>query len=144
MATADSILDRVAGKTIEEVAKQGFSGVIMAIGVSVISGVLSIGELLTSPIDALTRVFGQVIQSFFVTPLSIIAEAALASAQSVGPGGEWTIGPFTLLLGLVTVLAFFWILARYLSEDETSNVAPGLPFDLGFWPFRDEEASGDD
>lgn len=139
MPTASSILDRVTGRSLEQVLQEGVAGTLLAISASLISGILTVADLFTRPLESLGTVLVTVIQTFFITPLDIISQGAITSATSLEPGATFDLGPLTLLLGLVTVLAFFWILAQYLQEDETSNVAPGLPFDVSLPFFREEE-----
>lgn len=140
---ARNTLQRPNG-SLGDIAATGIGGFLLAIATVIISGITTVGDLIIQPIRALAAGLVTAVQAFFVAPLGVVLQGALTARVSIAPGQTFAIGPFTLIVGLVTVLAFFYILAVFLTERETSNVIPGAPFDLDIWPFREEEASEED
>lgn len=136
--STEGLLDRARSSgSLESVLFQGIGGTLFAIGASLISGILTIADLVIKPLRALGSALGGLVGAIFGGPIKILDAGAFASAQSLL--GRFNIGPFTWLLAIAVVLGGFWIIARFLQERETSNVIPGAPFDISIPGFRDEE-----
>lgn len=140
---ARNTLQRPDG-TLGDIAATGIGGFLLAIATVFISGVTTVGDLIIQPLSALADAGVRLVEAFIIAPLGVVLQGALTARVSIAPGQTFDVGPFTIFVGLLAVLGFFYILAVYLTERETSNVLPGLPFDLDFWPFREEEASEED
>jgi hypothetical protein len=141
---ADSILRYTTDKSLSETIQNGIAGILMGIAASLISGILSVADLLIKPIDALALALQDVVRAFIVEPLMIIVQGARTSAFSLAPGGGFDLGPFTLALGIGSVLLGYWVLSKYLRRGSTSNVIPGAPFDISLPWFREEEGDPED
>ena len=138
-SSADELLDRATGSSLRDVIKNGIGGVLLAISASIISGILSVADVFIKPTQALASALGEVVRAFLIEPLQIIIQGAQTSAESISPGAAFDMGPLTLLVGVLSVLAAYYVLSAYLQEDETSNVIPAAPFDISLPFFREEE-----
>lgn len=138
---ADHILREAEGKTLGETLQNGIAGILLGIAASIISGILTVADLVIIPANALANALPNVVDAFIVEPLRIIEQGAQTSAISLMPGSTFAVGPFTLAFGIIAVLAAYWILSKYLQEDETSNVIPAAPFDISLPWFSEEEGN---
>ena len=121
---------------------QGFGAVFLAVGTAIASGILSIADVLIIPLGALTNGAANLVGSIFGGSALIIDFGALATAASIGPGGTFNLGPFSLALGVGSVLLALYVVQAYRSEDSTGNFVPGIPFDIptpGFIGPEEEE-----
>lgn len=132
------------GKSIGRIIELSAGGVVASIGSGIIRGIITVSDLVTNPIEALGDALAQIVEVYFIVTLDIPRQAVQTSVLALAPGATWAIGPFTVFLGVLINLGVLYIIARYLTEFETSNVIPGAPFDLGFWPFREEEDTVED
>ena len=128
---ADSLLDRASGRGLGSLARQGVGGWFLALSASFITGTQAVFDVLIIPIQAFTDAIGRLIEAIFGSPADIVIAGADASADSIGPGGEWAIGPFSFAIGVGSVLLAGLLIARYLQEDETSDL---LPFTFSDFP----------
>lgn len=126
--------------SLKDIVSNGFGGILFSVGASIIAGVIEISELVTRPLDAFGTVLLTAVESFFLIPLTILETAGVTSRESLTVGGSFDVGPFTLFLGLLIVIGAYLLISTYLSEDETSNVIPGAPFDIDVPGFRNEES----
>lgn len=145
--TAESLLDRASntlkgGGTLGDVAAEGIGGFVLAVATGFISGFLTLADLFIKPMNALIGGIQGGIEAIFSWTM-IVLSGAEASAASVAPGATFDIGPFTFALALVAVLLGGWVIARYLIEEETSDL---IPFSFIDFPFvgQEEEADADD
>lgn len=140
MATALDYIDRAKGDNLTDIAKRGFGGWLLSIAAAAIAGVQSLLQLLLTPVDLLVKLMQRSVGAFFLEPLGIIESGAQASAT-----GASEFGLFGLLVAVAIVLASFWMVIRYLQEDETTDVPmPGVAVDLIPFVGVDEEDDADD
>lgn len=123
---------------------QGMGAVLLAIGGALASGVLTIADVFIVPLQALIGGVSDVIGSFFGGAATIIDFGAIGTAISIGPGGMFNVGPLTFALAVGAILLAFWLMRAYVSEEPTSNVFPGLPFDVPTPGFLDAEEDDKD
>ena len=140
MATTPSdLLDRAKGADdLGGLVKQGVGGTLLAMSTAIISGILSLNDVVTEPLDALAGALAELTVALFGSPAEIVFAGAQATAESLL--GPFNVGPLTWALGIGSVLAGLWIIGRFRDEEETGNLIPGLPFDI---PFIGEEEEAD-
>lgn len=124
MATATDFLDRAYGSDLGSIAKRGVGGWFLALAASFITGTQAVFDVLIVPINAFTDAIGDIIEAIFGSPAQIVLAGADSAAQSVGPGGEWAIGPFSFAIGVGSVLLAGVLISRYLEDTETSDLLP--------------------
>lgn len=138
MPTASSLLDRASNaKNLQNVLKSGFGGILFALAGGIISGILSVTDVVVKPTEALADALGDLVTAMFGGPAEIILAGVQATAQSLL--GPFNVGPFTFALSIGSVLLGLWVLGRYRQETETGNLIPGLPIDIP-WAGQNEEA----
>lgn len=125
--------------SLGESIRIGIGATITAIGMSLVSGIFTIADVVLKPLTSLGDVAAFGVEVIFGAPLDVILAGAEESMRSLT--GGWSLGPFTLPFAVAIVLLTFWIVLQYLEEPETGNVIPSLPFDL---PFIGAEEEGED
>jgi len=129
--------------SLAEVIFRGLGAVILSVGTAVASGILTIADVIIVPVQTLTGAVGQLIDAIFGGAAQIIDFGAIATAISIGPGGRFNLGPLSFALGVGAVLLALYAVTAYVSEEDTGNFVPGIPFDIptpGFGgPEEDEE-----
>lgn len=140
MVSPNELLSKARGRSLESLIRQGLGGALLGVATMVISGVISAGEVVTKPLDALGVALSDLTMAIFGAPADILIAGADESARSLGAG--WSLGPFTFAFAVVAVLAALWIVGRYRDEEETGNIVPGLPFDVPF--IGESEEAGDE
>lgn len=130
MGTSPSdLLERAKNaESLEGLIRQGIGGALLAIATAFISGVLSFADLFIKPINAFGAALGDLVTALFGSPAKIIIAGAQASINSLLFG--WNLGPFTFVLAIAVVLLGLWLVQAYRSEEPTSNIIPGLGFDV--------------
>lgn len=145
MATAggervSALFDRASSAdSLAEVIFTGLGAILLSVGGAISSGVLTVADVVTIPISAVTEGAGGLIGSLFGAAENIIDLGGLATALSLGPNGMFNVGPFTFGLAVGSLLLGFWVLRAYIALETTSNVFPGLPFDIPTPGFTDAE-----
>ena len=123
---------------------QGLSAILLAIGGALASGVLTLADVFILPLAALASEAAGLVESFFGAFGIVIDFGALASAQSIGPGGLFA-SPLSLPIAFGIIGLSAYVIAAIASEEETTNFFPlvGSGFDVptpGFaGPEEDEE-----
>jgi len=142
MSTSPSeLMDRAASASgLRGLFKQGLGGILLAISTGIISGVLSVTQVVVRPIDALAGALAELAIAIFGSPARIVIAGATQTAESLS--GAFNLGPLTFALGIGSVLAGLWVVGRYRDEEETGNLVPGLPFDVPF--VGESEEAGDE
>lgn len=118
----------------------GTGAVLFAFAQALVRGVLTFGDLITRPIQALLTVAIDLVDAIFGGAASIINLGAIASALSIGPGGLFA-NPLSFVFGIGIVLGGLYLFGQFLQEPETGNALPGLP-DIPVLG-RDEEGEDD-
>lgn len=116
-------LDR--GGNLGTLLQGALFGTLVSVFTGGINLIQSIVGLVTAPIDSLGVATTATIEAIIVAPLSIVSESAAASAAGISD----QFGPFAFLVGIGVLLGGFFLVTRYLEEEETSDtfVVPGLP-----------------
>jgi len=123
------LLDRAASAdSLGGVIFQAIGAVIFAVGGAVASGVFALADVVIVPLNALTGGVGTLIDSVFGGSALVIDFGALASAVSLGPEGLFA-SPLSLPIAVGVILLSLWLVRAYVSDEPTSNIFPGLPFD---------------
>lgn len=131
--------------SLSAVIFRGIGAILFAVGTAVASGVLTIADVLIVPIQALTTAASDLITAIFGGAASIINIGAISTALSIGPDGRFNLGPLTFALAVGAILLALYLVNRYVSNDFTGNVIPGVPFDAPTPGFEGpEEEEGDD
>jgi hypothetical protein len=128
-ASADSLLDRAAGKPLTTILSTGIGGTFFAVFFGVID---SIGALFSVPIKALSafgRAMEQIVIATFGAPGEFLVAGWRGAIASFQPGGSFYIGPFTPILAMAVFLAVAWMVSQYLELEATSDLIP--------WSFTD-------
>lgn len=128
------LLDRAKGRDLESLMRQGVGGILLAFATGIISGVLSVADVVIKPVDALATALADLTIAIFGSPAQIVIAGAEETARSLT--GAWSLGPLTFAMGIAAVLAGLWVISVYRDEEDTGNLIPGLPFDV---PFVGEE-----
>lgn len=141
MATSPTaLLDRAKGSSLTDIAKRGFGAWLLALATSAITGLQTFVELLLTPFRLLIDLAQASVGAFFLEPLGIVTAGAEASQQGVRE-----FGIFGLLVAIAIVLAAFYMVLRYLQEEETSDLIPGFVSDaLSGYVGVQEEADAED
>ncbi|MBO4248378.1 hypothetical protein IL252_11190 [Halomicrobium sp. IBSBa] len=125
------LFDRAArADSLAGVVFQGIGAVLLAGGTALSSGVLTIADVIIVPVGSLTSEVGDLIGATFGGAATIINAGALGTAVSIGPDGMFNLGPLSFALGVGSVLLAVYAISAYLSEEDTGNFFPGLPFDI--------------
>lgn len=131
MATASELLDRAKNADdLGSLAQQGIGGILLALATGVITGFLSLADIVIKPANAFAESLARLTVAIFGSPARIIIAGAQESARSLSAG--FAVGPFTFALGVGSVLLAIYVVGRFRGEDETGNLIPGLPFDIPF------------
>ena len=125
-------------KDLATILKKGFGGIMLAVSSSIVGIILSGAEVAIQPMYAMAGALADLAVAIFGSPAEIVIASATATAASLT--GQFNVGPFTLMLGVGSVLGALWLIGRYRDEEETGNLVPGLPFDL---PFIGESEEGE-
>lgn len=122
--------------SLAESIRLWMAAIIGAIGTVMASGVLTIADIVIKPAQAVADIGALGVQVIFGSPLRVVLAGTNETINALlGPFG---LGPFALPFSVVIVLLTFWIVARYLREDETGNIFPTVPVDIA-WFGADEE-----
>ena len=133
------LLNRAAeADDLASLLKQGIGGAMLAVATGLITGILTLADLVILPVQALGEGIAGTVDGFIGGIGLILGAGAEATARSLL--GAFNVGPFTFALGLASVLLALWLLRQYLQEPETGNLIPGLP-DI---PFFGTEEEGED
>lgn len=94
-------------------------------GINIIQSIIG---FITNPIDEAGDATATTIEATITAPLSIVRSGADVSASSLGQ-----FGVLGFVVGVVVLLAGFYVIIQFLEEPETSNtfIVPGFP-DLPF------------
>ncbi|EMA68898.1 hypothetical protein C461_04687 [Halorubrum aidingense JCM 13560] len=128
-----------AGGTLGTLLQGAIFGTLVSVFTEGVNVIQSFGNLVVSPIDATAEATIATISATIIEPLGIVETSAAASATSIGD----QFGPFAFIVGIVVLLAGFWIIIQFLEEDETSDtfIVPGFP-DLPFVGVDEENDEG--
>ena len=138
------LLDRASeADSLGGIIFNGLGLVLLSVGTAVASGILSIADVLIVPLDALTSAAGQLIDAIFGGSAFIIDLGAIASGQSIGPGGLFA-SPLSFPIAIGIVLLTLYLVTAYVSEEPTGNFVPGVPFDIPTPGFEGPEEDDED
>ncbi|MBB6645077.1 hypothetical protein [Halobellus ruber] len=139
--SATELLNRAKGSSLTNIAKRGFGAWLLSISAGFITGTQAIIDLaLITPANLLTDFMGATLGAFLIEPLGVIIAGSEASQQGVR-----AFGLFGLIVGIVIVLAAFWIIIQYINRQDTTDLPfPGLTTDTVPFVGADEEADVDD
>jgi len=114
---------------LEGILVQGIGGLFFAVFTAISTGILTVGDVIVQPLSAFADVGAKIVETLFgETILGIISSGAQETQRALE--GAFSLGPFTIVLA-VGVLLVTWLLIRwYLNEDETSNIIPGVGYDI--------------
>lgn len=123
--SASGLLSRARGRSLTQIAKQGFGGWLLAVSTAAITGLQTFLDLLLTPIDLMLQLANASVNAFFLEPFGIITEGSEASAQGVAE-----FGVFGLIIAVLVVLGSIFIIAQFLERQDTTDVPiPGLLID---------------
>lgn len=132
--------------SLAAIVMQGVGGTMLAIFYMIQDGIISVGQLVTRPLDALSSGAAELLSQIVTSPVPILDASVYATAQSLLPGSMFYLGPATFALGVAAVLGGVAVLAYYISLDETSNfgIGVGVDIDYGAIPFLEDPEEEDD
>lgn len=125
---------------LEGILMQGIGGAFLAFFTALATGILTVGDFVIEPLAAFADAGVQIVETLFGDVLTgIVGAGARESAESLT--GDFSLGPFTIVLAVGVLLLTWWLISQYLQEDETSNIIPGVGYDI---PFVGTEEEGDE
>jgi hypothetical protein len=122
----------------------GLGAILLAIGTGIASGILTIADVVIIPLSALANAAGQLVAAIFGGAAGIIQIGAQTTGVSISPEGMFNVGPFTFALGVGAVLLALYVVVAFLSEEDTGNFVPGIPFDIPTPGFTGPEEESED
>jgi hypothetical protein len=138
-SSAMSYLNFAEGKSITQLAKQSVGAYIATVGAAVGTSTQWLFNLLVIvPAEVMTDIVDAAGEAFFEDPLTVISSGATDTGDAVGE-----FGILALPVAAAVVLGTYYMYIRYLREEETSNLIPGMVSDIPLVG-TDEEAEADD
>lgn len=126
------LFDRAANaESLGGLLKMGFGGFVLSIFAGLVSGVLSLTDLVVRPINAFGLAIVDLIDATFGGGASILLAGVESSVVALL--GPWAIGPFTFPFALGIVLLSLAMIAIYREQEFTGNIIAGLPIDIPFF-----------
>ena len=123
-------------------AFQGIGGVLLAIATGLITGILTVFDVIVLPLRALAGALGDLTTAIFGAPANIILAGAQETINSLL--GRWGGTPLAFATGIAAVLLGLYLVNRYVALESTGNLLPGLPWDVPTPGVEDPEESEED
>lgn len=115
------LLSEAEGKSINDIAKQGFGAWLLAVAASAITGVQTVfNVLVVVPLEVMATVMRESAAAFLIEPFGVIESGAQTTSGSLD-----FFGIFALPASVVIVLLTLAAVGLYLSQRSTSDVLPG-------------------
>jgi len=121
----------------------GIMGLFTGLFAGLIDVVTSIFGLLVQPIDVLGGEVANFLGALVGGAADIVTQGAVTTQQAIAPGQPWAIGPLTFAFGVVSVAAGWYVFARVLAADATSDLLPFTGTDVP-GVGANEESEGND
>lgn len=121
----------------------GIMGLFTGFFAGLIDVVTSIFGLLVQPIDVLGLEVGNFLGALVGGAADIVTQGAVTTQQAIAPGQPWAVGPLTFAFGIVSAAAGWYVFARVLAADATSDLLPFTGTDVP-GVGANEESEGND
>ena len=121
----------------------GIMGVFTGFFSGLIDVITSIFGLLVQPIDVLGVEVGNFLGALVGGAADIVTQGAVTTQQAIAPGQSWAVGPLTFAFGIVSAAAGWYVFARVLAADATSDLLPFTGTDVP-GVGANEESEGND
>ena len=121
----------------------GIIGLFTSVFAGLVDFVTSISGLITQPIDALADGVANFLGALVGGAGDIVTQGAVTAQQTIAPGQSWAVGPLTFALGIVGAGAGWYVFARILAADQTSDLLPFTGTDIP-GAGANEESEGND
>ncbi|EMA71739.1 hypothetical protein [Halorubrum distributum] len=131
------------GGTAARVLTASILGLISSPFIAIIDIINAITTFATAPFEGAGQSIAALFDGLLTAPASLIRAGAVISETAIrSVFGETLAGILALPLTVALALGSLLLLARFLDEEETGNLFPGLPFDVPVIG-TDEEATDD-
>lgn len=121
----------------------GIMGLFTGFFAGLIDVVTSIFGLITQPLDVLGIEVGNFLGALVGGAADIVTQGAVTTQQAIAPGQTWAVGPLTFAFGVVAAAAGWYVFARVLAADATSDLLPFTGTDVP-GVGANEESEGND
>ena len=121
----------------------GIMGLFTGFFAGLIDVVTSIFGLLVQPIDVLGLEVGNFLGALVGGAADIVTQGAVTTQQAIAPGQPWAVGPLTFGFGIASAAAGWYVFARVLAADATSDLLPFTGTDVP-GVGANEESEGND
>ena len=121
----------------------GIMGVFTGFFSGLIDVITSIFGLLVQPLDVLGFEVGNFLGALVGGAADIVTQGAVTTQQAIAPGQSWAVGPLTFAFGIVSAAAGWYVFARVLAADATSDLLPFTGTDVP-GVGANEESEGND
>ena len=105
--------------------------------------ITSLFGLITQPLDVLGIEVGNFLGALVGGAADIVTQGAVTTQQTIAPGQPWAVGPLTFALSVVGTGAGWYVFARILAADITSDLLPFTGTDIP-GVGANEESEGND
>lgn len=114
-----------AGGDLGTLLQGAIFGTIVSVSQGGINLIQSAFNLVVTPIDLLVDAAGSFVQAVLIEPLGIVETGAATSSSALAD----QFGIFGFVVGIVILLAGFYVIQQYLEDRETSDIIPipGVP-----------------
>jgi hypothetical protein len=121
----------------------GIMGLFTGFFSGLIDVVTSIFGLLVQPIDVLGLEVGNFLGALVGGAADIVTQGAVTTQQAIAPGQPWAVGPLTFAFGIVSAAAGWYVFARVLAADATSDLLPFTGTDVPGVGANEEQEGND-
>ena len=102
----------------------GIMGAFTGFFSGLIDTIQAIFNLFVLPIDELGTQVANFLGALVGGGADIITQGAVTTQQAIAPGQSWAVGPLTFAFGVVSAAAGWYVFARVLAADATSDLLP--------------------
>jgi len=102
----------------------GIMGAFIGFFSGLIDTIQAIFNLFVLPIDELGAQVANFLGALVGGAADIVTQGAVTTQQAIAPGQPWAVGPLTFAFGIVSVAAGWYVFARILAADQTSDLLP--------------------
>lgn len=138
------IRDAAKRASLGSILKDGIGAVFLSVAAALVSGVLTVADVVTIPLGYLAQAVGELIDAIVGGGAFIIETGAQVTGVSLT--GPWNVGPLTFAVAIGAVLIGYFVIIKYLEERETGDTFPligGFGTDIKFIGVTEEGEEDD-